>query len=455
MKKFFMFLIFILGSSFIYSQNELKFEFDFARFNYDTTSVYLEFYYELNPLGMKIIPSPQGNFSEAIVHIEMKNLNSGEFFINRNWKIQSPVVDSIQKTLSGVLGYIVPAGKYSLLVKAYDSKNEKLSKTIEETIQINPFMPNKYSLSDIQLSNKIKKEGADPNSIFYKNTLEVFPNPSMFYSDQSPVLFYYAELYNLKLDKPDSLFTLQRILFNSQGTPVYKLNKKVKQSPNASVDIGLINLSKLPTDSYNLILSLIDPLTNQAYVSSKRFYFYNPAYTDSVSRSNTSASLLSSEFAVYTNEECDKLFNQSKYIATKNEITQYKKLDSLNAKREFLLRFWRNRDSDPSTPRNEFKDEYMKRVTFANENFSVAGKEGYLSDRGRVYCIYGAPDQRDYYHSESNMKPYEIWFYNEIEGGVQFIFGDISGFGNYELLHSTKRGEVNDPDWERRLRTDN
>jgi hypothetical protein len=53
------------------------------------------------------------------------------------------------------------------------------------------------------------------------------------------------------------------------------------------------------------------------------------------------------------------------------------------------------------------------------------------------------------------MKPYEIWFYNEIEGGVQFIFGDISGFGNYELLHSTKRGEVNDPDWERRLRTDN
>ncbi|MCX7876019.1 MAG: GWxTD domain-containing protein [Melioribacteraceae bacterium] len=449
------FLFFLLLSNLILAQKELKFEFDFARFKYDSTSVYLEFYYELNPSGMKIVKLQNGEVSEAIVHIEMKDLGTNEFFINRSWKIQSPVLDSVQRSLSGVIGYVVPAGRYSLLVKAYDSQNQSLEKVIEENININPFTNEKYSLSDIQLSNRIKKDGADPNSIFYKNTLEVFPNPSMFYSDQSPVLFYYAELYNLKLPNSESQFILQRLLYNSQGKSVYKLEKQVKQSPNSSVEIGLINLSKFPTDTYSLILSLIDPSTNQAFVSSKRFYFYNPGVTDSLMKSNTNANLLSSEFAIYTLEECDKLFSQSKYIATKGEIDQYKKLDSLNAKREFLFRFWKNRDSDPSTARNEFKDEYMKRINFANENFTIAGKEGYLSDRGRVYLVYGSPDQRDFYHSESNMKPYEIWFYNDIEGGVQFIFGDISGFGNYELLHSTKRGEVTDPDWERRLRTDN
>ncbi len=454
MKKIFFYFL-LVSFNILFAQKELKFEFDFARFNYDTTSVYLEFYYELNPNGMKVINSPNGQVSEAIVHIEMKNLSTGEFFINRNWKIQSPVADSVQKTLSGVIGYVVPAGKYSLYLKAYDSQNQNMSKTIEETIQINPFSNEKYSLSDIELSNRIKKDGADQNSIFYKNTLEVYPNPSMFYSDQSPVLFYYAELYNLKLSNPEQQFILQRLLFNSQGKSVYKLDKHIKQNSNASVEIGLINLSKYPTDTYNLVLSLIDPATNQAYVSSKRFYFYNPTVSDSLSKIVSNANLLSSEFAVYTNEECDKLFAQSKYIASKIEIDQYKKLDSLNAKREFLFRFWKNRDSDLSTERNEFKDEYMRRVLYANENFTVAGKDGYLSDRGRVYLIYGSPDQRDFYHSESNMKPYEIWFYNDIEGGVQFIFGDISGFGNYELLHSTKRGEVNDPDWERRLRTDN
>lgn len=454
MKKIFFYFL-LVSFNILFAQKELKFEFDFARFNYDTTSVYLEFYYELNPNGMKVINSQNGQVSEAIVHIEMKNLSTGEFFINRNWKIQSPISDSVQKTLSGVIGYVVPAGKYSLYLKAYDSQNQNMSKTIEETVQINPFSNEKYSLSDIELSNRIKKDGADQNSIFYKNTLEVYPNPSMFYSDQSPVLFYYAELYNLKLSNPEQQFILQRLLFNSQGKSVYKLDKHIKQNSNASVEIGLINLSKYPTDTYNLVLSLIDPATNQAYVSSKRFYFYNPTVSDSLSKIVSNANLLSSEFAVYTNEECDKLFAQSKYIASKIEIDQYKKLDSLNAKREFLFRFWKNRDSDLSTERNEFKDEYMRRVLYANENFTVAGKDGYLSDRGRVYLIYGSPDQRDFYHSESNMKPYEIWFYNDIEGGVQFIFGDISGFGNYELLHSTKRGEVNDPDWERRLRTDN
>ncbi|MDF1610911.1 GWxTD domain-containing protein [Stygiobacter electus] len=454
MKKIFFYFL-LVSFNILFAQKELKFEFDFARFNYDTTSVYLEFYYELNPNGMKVINSQNGQVSEAIVHIEMKNLSTGEFFINRNWKIQSPISDSVQKTLSGVIGYVVPAGKYSLYLKAYDSQNQNMSKTIEETVQINPFSNEKYSLSDIELSNRIKKDGTDQNSIFYKNTLEVYPNPSMFYSDQSPVLFYYAELYNLKLSNPEQQFILQRLLFNSQGKSVYKLDKHIKQNSNASVEIGLINLSKYPTDTYNLVLSLIDPATNQAYVSSKRFYFYNPTVSDSLSKIVSNANLLSSEFAVYTNEECDKLFAQSKYIASKIEIDQYKKLDSLNAKREFLFRFWKNRDSDLSTERNEFKDEYMRRVLYANENFTVAGKDGYLSDRGRVYLIYGSPDQRDFYHSESNMKPYEIWFYNDIEGGVQFIFGDISGFGNYELLHSTKRGEVNDPDWERRLRTDN
>lgn len=454
MKKLIIYLFLVL-SNLIFAQKELKFEFDYARFKYDSTNVYLEFYYELNPAGMVVFDLQNNKVSEAIVHIEMKNLDNGEFFINRNWKIQSPVIDSSQKTLSGVIGYIVPEGKYSLLVKAYDSKNQSLSKTIEESISITPYKDEKYAISDIQLSNRIKKDGADQKSIFYKNTLEVFPNPSMFYSDQSPVLFFYTELYNLKLPNPETQFTLQRLLFNSQGKNVYKMDKQIKQSPNSTVDIGLINLSKLPTDTYNLVLSLIDPSTKQAYVSSKRFYFYNPSVTDSLSKSFSNSNLLSSEFAVYTNEECDKLFAESKYIATKSEIDQYKKLDSLNAKREFLFRFWKNRDTDLSTARNEFKDEYMKRVLYANENFSVAGKEGYLSDRGRVYLIYGPPDQRDFYHSESNMKPYEIWFYNDIEGGVQFIFGDISGFGNYQLLHSTKRGEVNDPEWERRLRTDN
>lgn len=455
MKKILYLAALIFLSTLIQAQNELGFEFDYARFKYDSSSVYMEFYYDLNTNGMTIKKSADGMSTEAIVHIEMKNIDADTFFINKDWKISNIINEQINeqqsRSYTGVFGFVIPRGNYSLLIKAYDSSNPSFSKTIKEKVLITPFKDDKYSISDIQLACNIKKDGADPNSIFYKNTLEVIPNPSMICTDKMPILFYYAELYDLKLNDPNTDFKLHKILFNSVGTKLYEQSKIVKQSDNSFVEIGAINLSKYPTDSYNLVLSLVDNKTNQAYVSTKRFYYYNTKYIDSASARTMAKGMMGSEFAIFDNAECDKMFSQIKYIASQKEIEQYKNLDSLNAKREFLYNFWKQRDPDPSTPQNEFKEDYMKRVEFANKNFGIYSKEGYLTDRGRVYLIYGEPDQRDFYPSESNLKPYEVWFYNQIEGGVSFIFGDVTGFGNYELLHSTKRGEVRDDYWQRRL----
>ncbi len=456
MKRIFTIIFVIALSMIIQAQAELNFEFDYARFKYDTSSVYMEFYYDLNTTNMIVKKSDSGFIKEAIVHIEMKNDDVDTFFIYKDWKITHPVVEGTEeqdRNYTGILGFIVPKGNYSLFVKAYDSSHPDFNKVIREKVIINPFKDDKYSISDIQIATNIKREGADPNSIFYKNTLEVIPNPSMIYVDRMPILFYYAELYNLKLEDPNNYFQLHKILYNSVGKKVYEQTKTVKQSENAFVEVGTINLSKMPTDSYNFVLSLVDNKTNQAYLSTKRFYYYNTKYIDTAAARNLAKGILGTEFAVFDNSECDKMFSQIKYIATQKEIEQYKKLDSLNAKREFLYNFWKQRDPDPSTPINEFKEDYMKRVEYANRNFGIYTKEGYLTDRGRVYLIYGEPDQRDFYPSEPNMKPYEVWFYNQIEGGVSFIFGDVTGFGNYELLHSTKRGEVRDDYWQRRLTT--
>lgn len=439
------------------AQKELSFELDYARFHYDTTSVFLEFYYDLNPRNMVVSQSPQGSIVEAIVHFEIKNIESGEFLVNKNWKLSNPVnvspADSTAKSLVGCLGFVIPKGKYSLLVKAYDEKNEKLSKVITETLIIQPFKETKFAESDIELASNIKKEDADPKSIFYKNTLEVVPNPSMVYSHEMPVLFYYSELYSLKLDDQKGEFNLQKLLYNSSGTVVYRNAKRVKQSQQAVVEYGIINLSKFPTDSYNLVFNLIDPKTNQAFISQKRFYLYNPRVIDSGATKKVEAGVIGSEFALYSREECDNMFAEVKYVAAKNEINQYMSLDSLNAKREFLYNFWESRNPEPGSTRNKYKEEYMKRVEFANKNFSRLGRKGFLTDRGRVLLLYGDPDQKDYYPNQPNLKPYEVWFYNQIEGGVSFVFGDISGFGNYELLHSTKRGEVQDPNYMNRLTT--
>jgi hypothetical protein len=79
------------------------------------------------------------------------------------------------------------------------------------------------------------------------------------------------------------------------------------------------------------------------------------------------------------------------------------------------------------------------------------GQEGWHTDRGRVYVLYGESDEVERFPSTSESKPYEIWHYNQIEGSVIFVFIDRTGFGEYTLVNSTKRGEVKDDNWQNYL----
>jgi GWxTD domain-containing protein len=143
------------------------------------------------------------------------------------------------------------------------------------------------------------------------------------------------------------------------------------------------------------------------------------------------------------------------YIAERTEKEQWKQIHGTEAKKRFLSQFWFRRDSDPSTPINEERERYMERVRYVNQEYRTAYREGWQTDRGRVYILYGKPDGLERYSSEAETKPYQVWTYDHIEGGVQFYFVDRFGFSNYELVHSTKRDEMHDDQWQRFIKTMN
>ena len=95
---------------------------------------------------------------------------------------------------------------------------------------------------------------------------------------------------------------------------------------------------------------------------------------------------------------------------------------------------------------------WLQRMGTANQRYSSLAKEGWRTDRGRVLILYGEPSEIDRKASTDRSKPYEIWYYYQIENSVQFVFIDRSGFGDYVLVHSTKRGEVQDESWEQYLK---
>ena len=65
---------------------------------------------------------------------------------------------------------------------------------------------------------------------------------------------------------------------------------------------------------------------------------------------------------------------------------------------------------------------------------------------------YGRFDNIEEGISPAYTNPWETWYYNSLQGGVYFIFQDVDGYGNYELVHSTAAGEKYSPEWEATLR---
>jgi GWxTD domain-containing protein len=58
---------------------------------------------------------------------------------------------------------------------------------------------------------------------------------------------------------------------------------------------------------------------------------------------------------------------------------------------EMIATFWRGRDPKPETPENEFREEFDKRVAFADVRFAQDEIRGSLTDRGMVFILLGPP----------------------------------------------------------------
>jgi GWxTD domain-containing protein len=350
-----------------------------------------------------------------------------------------------------MVGFIIDKGSYNVNITGSDVNNPLNSKTISEKITVVPFLNSHMALSDVQLASNIVPHSENTSSIFYKNTYEVTPLPASVGGEMQPVLFYYTELYNLQAEPSGTEIRLDEIVVNSRGQLVSLKSKKINKLAETRVEVGIVKAYKLPTDTYTLRLNLIDSVANYGVSSSKRFFIYNPSVASSDTFQTTVSQVLSTTFGAMSEEEIDDLFEKSKYIATTPEMDQYEALTTEGAKREFIFNFWKARDENPSDDRNENYLNYVKRINESNTKFSALGKQGWKTDRGRVFVMYGEPTEIQRYPNTTDTKPYEIWRYESIEGGVQFIFGDITGFNDYQLLHSTKRGELRDDNWQRRI----
>ena len=136
------------------------------------------------------------------------------------------------------------------------------------------------------------------------------------------------------------------------------------------------------------------------------------------------------------------------YVITNEERTAFKALKTDEEREQFIEQFWLRRDPTPDTVDNEFKEDHYARIAYANERFA-SGIPGWKTDRGRIYIIWGKPDEIESHPSggtydrpieqgggTTSTFPFEIWRYRYIEGignEVLLEFVDPSMSGEYRL----------------------
>jgi len=136
------------------------------------------------------------------------------------------------------------------------------------------------------------------------------------------------------------------------------------------------------------------------------------------------------------------------WIISDEERKAFKQLSNDEERDQFIEAFWQRRDPTPDTEENEFKEEHYRRIEYANEHFP-AGIPGWRTDRGRMYIMYGPPDEIDAHPSGGTYErpveegggttstyPFEDWRYRYIEGiGQEVIieFVDSCMCGDFHM----------------------
>lgn len=342
--------------------------------------------------------------SKFDLNIDVKD-KAGSFIYNNVSKEEVSTQETGQEYLSQnsqilTRNIFLPPGEYDVAVSIYEqstkNKQEKSKKITVEDYSTPPL-----SISDVmivsRLSSNAGKKVITPDVGRNISAIDTF------------YLFYYVYKNN-----DDEKVDVKCRIFDPEKKEVFAKNETIDISSGIAFQ-------------------------NQVFmqVPSKDFGYgkYTIEITAASSNYNYSTESdfenLAAEFPLPM-KDIDILVEQLQYIAKADELDFIRAGKTDTEKQKRFLDFWKKKDPSPNTKRNEVMQEYYRRVKLANKLFGNVYSQGWRTDMGMVYIIFGEPSNIERHPYEMDSKPYEIWDY--YEDNKQFVFIDNTGFGDYRLI---------------------
>jgi GWxTD domain-containing protein len=305
--------------------------------------------------------------------------------------------------------------------------------------------------SDIQLlsffeSDSLNKRAGSKNGVFMEAL------PFGFYDRNLANLMFYNEIYNSDQNIPED-FLVSYTVIKAFGSPNEKpamVSHRRKKPEKIVTNLLSFDISKLESGNYRFLVTVRNK--NNDLLSEKEAFFQrsNPAFNHLDTLTNAA---INTEFVGQMSEKDLRYSVRAIMMQIPDEeipiVSDMLKKQDTSAQRLFLFKYWAKKS--PVMP-EQAHDEYMMTAKTADRTYGNGMGFGFDTDRGRLFMKYGRPTDVITVENETGAPPYEIWIYAQIEKNqqtnVKFIFYNPSLVVNgYRLLHSTCRGEIQNPRW--------
>ncbi len=350
--------------------------------------------------------------------------------------------------------YSMEPGDYQLELSYVDKNNILDTLSYKENILIDEDSEEVIG-SDLLLMSNISSE--KDSFAFQKAGFSFEPPAYNMFGSKDETLIFYAEVYNIPQDQ-ETYYYSYVIKNNESGKYVTKPGfKKLKTEVSQQI-MENFSIADLASGNYELEFEVKDRQMTSHYKSVSHFAVHHPLvdYRATISKDETYET---SFVQILSEGEVNYGLKAIFPRVTGDHSGLLAELiwdEDIEAKRYFLYNFWSQFSKENSS---DIYNRYMEVAKAVDKRFYNNVGHGFETDRGYIFLKYGQPNDIVSVEDEPSAPPYEIWIYNELQEtkqtNVKFLFYNPSIVSNdYVLLHSTCRGEINNPQWEVKLYQD-
>ncbi|MCY7329180.1 MAG: GWxTD domain-containing protein, partial [Saprospiraceae bacterium] len=367
--------------------------------------------------------------------------------------LYSPLV-GLPQSLLDVRRMQVPAGEYTLEVRVQDLNDSLNNKIIQQPLVV--AAPKNIYLSELQFLRGFKADAS--NNPFTKNGYLMQPLPFAYYNSAAKKLAFYAEVYHADKSIRDGEYLVRYFIEQDKGNGTKTLiSSGSQQKKPSAIDALLVqmDISKLESGNYSLTVELRDKTNQLLATRTMTFQRSNPLYK--MDESTITNEMVEQQFVQKLDEKALRYALRAVgTMATGPDSETLKDIlgsSDLKQMRFYLFRHFARQDANKP---EEAYNNFMLVANAADKKFKSGFRYGFETDRGRTYLRFGLPNDLIHVEDDPAAPPYEIWVYENFpttnQKNVKFLFYNPSLAGeDYITLHSTARGEINNPRWERVL----